>query len=318
MITEKVQTQDLPAGVPVFHRILFAVDFSPASLRALRVALPLAAGGARLSVVHVQNVDWRYEMLESPPEINLEEADAEQQLENWINQLRLPCKFEKELVKNGPIAPAIASVAARTEADLLVVGTRCRGGLQKLALGSVAEELLRIAPCPVVTVGPKAETPTGENPFPLRTILFATDFGPGSAKALPLVLTLARQHHSRLVVLHFTPPMPATSTSLSAYAPSTAAADEVLQWESQSSKRSLSQLRAWMSREAGLPQAPEYIVGTDFIPEGLLGVAERTSTDLIVMGASHKGSARVAAHIPWSIVHEVVRDAHCPVLTVAE
>ena len=48
----------------------------------------------------------------------------------------------------------LASVIQRKNVDLLVLGTRGRGGLKKLALGSVAEEVLRLAPRPVLTIGP--------------------------------------------------------------------------------------------------------------------------------------------------------------------
>ena len=222
MIVDQLQTQDLEQAAPVFRRILFATDCSPASERALCVVLPLAADNTQLVLVHVSNVDWRYEMLENPPELDLEQADAKRQFENWIARIGLERKFEKILVQERPVAQAIVATAARNGADLLVMGTHGRGGWQKLTLGSVAEEVLRLSPCPVVTVGPKANAlASGQKPA-LHTILFATDFGRGSAKALPLVLALARRYHSKIILLHFTPPMPATSTSLSAYAPPTA------------------------------------------------------------------------------------------------
>lgn len=317
MIVDQLQTQDLQQAAPVFRRILFATDCSPASERALCVVLPLAADNTQLVLVHVSNVDWRYEMLENPPELDLEQADAERQFENWIARIGLERKFDTILVQERPVAQAIVATAARNGADLLVMGTHGRGGWQKLTLGSVAEEVLRLSPCPVVTVGPKANALASGQKAALHTILFATDFGRGSAKALPLVLALARRYHSKIVLLHFTPPMPATSTSLSAYAPPTAAADELQQWEGSSRKRSLAQLKAWLPDLADLVQQPEYVVGTDFLPEGLLTAAEQYTADLIVMGANQKGSARWAAHIPWTTVHAVVRDAHCPVLTVA-
>lgn len=317
MIVDERQTRDLSETTPVFRRILFAVDFSPASQRALCVALPLAAENAQLAIVHVAHIDWRYEMLETPPEIDFEQLDAEHKFQTWFHRLALNRKFESVLVREGPVAQAIVSVAAKSQADLLVLGTRGRGGLQKLALGSVAEEVLRIAPCPVATIGPRTGDSAHGRPLTLRTILFATDFGHGSTKALPIVLSLAKQHRSKLILLHFIPPMPATATSLSAYAPATAAADELQQWQGTSRKRSLDELRAWLPDLTGLQQEPEYIVGTDFLPEGLLTAAERYTADLIVMGASHRGSARFASHIPWTTVHAVVRDAPCPVLTVA-
>jgi nucleotide-binding universal stress UspA family protein len=111
--------------------------------------------------------------------------------------------------------------------------------------------------------------------------------------------------------------MPATSASLSAYAPAGAAADEVREWEESSRKRSVKQLRDCLPEETGLEQEVEFVVGTDFLPEGILIASAKFKVDLIVMGANRTASAKAAAHIPWSAVHEVVRDAPCPVLTVA-
>ena len=151
----------------------------------------------------------------------------------------------------------------------------------------------------------------------MRTILFATDFGKGSTKALPFAVRLAKVYEAKLILLHMISPMPATSSSLSAYAPATAAADEVEEWEGSSRKRSLQELRDCLPPETGLTQEPEFIVGTDFFPEGVLAAAEKFKADLIVMGATGKAAARMAAHVPWSAVHEVLRNAPCPVLTMA-
>lgn len=316
MTVAELKMQEVPKTTSVFHHILVAVDFSEASRRALRLAAPLATDDAHLSALHVRNVDWRYEVLDTP-ELELERSDARYRLEAMVREFGAPQKIQTILLKHWAVSQTILSTLAKEDADLLVIGTRGRGGLQKLALGSVAEELMRLAPCPVMTIGPKVDLSAHSAGIEFRTILFATDFGKGSTKALPIVLELARQHNSKLIVQHMLAPMPMTSTSLSAYAPASAAADEFQEWEGSSRNRSLQQLRDWMPRDTGLAQDPEYVVGTDFSPEGILTAAINVNADLIVMGANHKGSARFAAHIPWTAVHEVVRNAPCPVLTVA-
>jgi len=302
----------------IFRHILAAVDFSPASKRALAKALALTAStDARLSVVHVLQADWRYEMLENPPEIDLERMDAHGRLQKLIEELCPEPKIESILVKHGPIARAILSVAADAGADLIVVGTKGRGGFSKFALGSVAEELLRIAPCPVMTIGPKT-APTAPDKTPgFRSILFSTDFGSASIKATPLLVKLAGTYDAKVILVHMISPMPATSASLSAYAPATAAADELQEWEAACTKRALQQLKECLPADPGTQREPEYVVGTDFWPEGVLTAAAKFRVDLIVMGAN-RGSARVAAHIPWTAIHEVLANAACPVLTVAE
>ncbi len=313
----QIQTQD-QKKTSVFRHILAAVDFSPASQKALSEALALTAcNDAQLSVLHVLQADWRYEMLENPPELDLERIDAHRRLEKLIDDLSPKQKIDSILVKHGPIAAAILSVAADVAADLIVVGTHGRGGFSKFALGSVSEELLHIAPCPVMTIGPKASrNPTEPRGF--HTILFSTDFGAGSAKALPLVLKLARTYAGKLILVHMIPPMPVTSVNLSAYAPANAAADDLQDWEAACTKRALQQLKDCLPPGLPLECEPQYVVGTDFWPEGVLTAAARFEVDLIVMGANRGGSARVAAHVPWTAIHEVLANAPCPVLTVAE
>ncbi len=301
-----------------FRNVLVATDFSEASRRALSDALTLAAeNNAHVTVVHVLQHDRTYAALENPPELDCERIEAEQRIRTLVNELSPKQTVATAMVTHGPIAEAVARVIEAKEVDLLVIGTRGRGGLQKLALGSVAEVLLRMARCPVMTIGPKADIAAMQRGSGARAILFATDFGKGSAKALPLALTLARQQQAKLIMMHMIPPMPASSASLSAYAPASAAADEVNEWKGISRKRAIQQLRDCLPADMGLSQAPEFIVGTDFLAEGILTAASQFKVDLIVMGANHAASPRVAAHIPWTAVHEVVQGAPCPVLTIA-
>jgi len=317
MSVTEMRVEEISEKISVFRSILMATDLSEASHPALSCGIALGARyDSRLSVVHVFHADWRYEMLSNPPEIDLERMDARKQLDAMIRKLRPDRKVDSIMVKGSPVAKAVLSAITRSGADLLLIGTHGRGGLSKLALGSVAEVLLRTAPCPVMTIGPKAAIDSRGADF--RAILFATDFGAASTKALPLVVTLARAHQAKLFLLHMIPPMPTTSSSLSAYAPAAAAAEEVQEWEAASGKRSRQQLREWFMAQARSEQEPEYIVGTDFVTEGILTAASKFKIGLIVMGTNDSASPRVAAHLPWTAVHEVIHDAPCPVLTVGE
>jgi len=302
----------------VFHHILVATDFSEHSRRALCDAAVLAAeNGAELSIMHVLRPDRKYEVLENPPELDGKRIAAEKELKALVDDLGRDLTIDTILAKHGPVAAQVVTVIEEKGIDLLVIGTRGRGGLQKLALGSVAEELLRIAPCPVMTIGPNADDAAITCGQGFHKILFATDFGKGSSKALPLALALARRQQAKLILLHMMDPMPATTASLSAYAPAGAAADEVHEWEGSSRQKCLRQLRECLPAETNLEQEIEFVVGTDFLPEGVLTASAKFKVDLIVMGANHTASPKAVAHLPWSAVHEVVRYAPCPVLTIA-
>jgi nucleotide-binding universal stress UspA family protein len=300
---------------PVFHHILVATDFSESSHRALRQAMLLGApSNTRLSLVHVLRSEMEYTPFEEAAGIDFERNSARQKLEHFVMEAASSKQVETILLRRHSVADAISSFAREHQVDLLVVGTRGRGALGMLALGSVAEQLLRMANCPVVTVGPHAEIFSEDGA--LHSILFATDFGPGSMKAAPIALALAEAHQAKLILLHMLAPIPASSASLSAFAPAPVVANEVRNWERSAHERVLSQLKKCVPYPNKLATEPEFLVGTNLFAEGVLTAVSKFDIGLIVMGANRTTSPRLASHIPWTAIHEVVREASRPVMTV--
>jgi len=219
------------------------------------------------------------------------------------------------LIEKGPVADVLAWVVEEENIDLLVLGTHGRGGLKKLALGSVTEETLRLVPCPVLTIGQNVVPLTTEEPT-FQRILFATDFGGGTAKALPLALALAQKHRARLILVHLVPPMPMVGAGTVAFGGPMYLPDEITNWEAKKKQASVRKLLQLVPSDANLPFAPEYVVAIDSAPEGILSTASAHNVDLIVMGANRTVSAHAMAHMPWSVAHRVICEARCPVLTV--
>jgi nucleotide-binding universal stress UspA family protein len=220
----------------------------------------------------------------------------------------LSCRTQ---IEHGSVWEVISSAIRDAEIDLLVMGTHGRGAIRKLALGSVAEEVLHMTDCPVLTVGPRVNL-ASPDAAELRTILFATDFGEASAQALPYALSLAESSDAQLVLVHMVPPMPLADA---AFAPAVFAADDLLQWREAVRTESEKKLRALVP-PGTLVKAPLYVVGLDYLPEGILCAAAEHQVDLIVMGADRGASPRIASHTPWALTHHVICDACCPVLTV--
>ncbi len=132
--------------------ILHPTDFSSYSDHAFEVACSLARDyGAALgrfacrappSVVYTEDP--------VPPETDLVLKDAEKQLE----QLRAPdpeFHFERRIAEGQPVEEILKAID-NLDADLVVLGTHGRTGLQRLLMGSVAEQVLRKSSCPVLTV----------------------------------------------------------------------------------------------------------------------------------------------------------------------
>ncbi len=99
------------------------------------------------------------------------------------------------------IAPAAAVLryAAENGIDLIVSGTHGRRGFRRMILGSVAEEVVRLSRCPVLTVGGEAAHHLGEH---MKSVLVPVDFSGESARTLVLARQLCHNNQARLDVLH--------------------------------------------------------------------------------------------------------------------
>jgi nucleotide-binding universal stress UspA family protein len=142
------------------HTILHPTDFSDRSDRALILACALARDyGARLIVLHVAPLPTLvYAEGVVPPDPELTLGAAREQL----NRLTVPdanVRAERRFEQGDPAA-GILRVARELPADLIVMGTHGRTGLRRLLMGSVAEQVVRQAPCPVLTVTAPVTAPS--------------------------------------------------------------------------------------------------------------------------------------------------------------
>jgi nucleotide-binding universal stress UspA family protein len=138
--------------------ILFPTDFTERAEVAFHLACALARDySARLLICHVNTPPAAVygEMGALPPE----PPELEETLQKRLLGIRpkdIPCVH---FFMTGEPAEEIVQLARDQNADMIVMGTHGRRGLGRLLMGSVAEQVVRLAPCPVVTVkAPFAET----------------------------------------------------------------------------------------------------------------------------------------------------------------
>lgn len=134
------------------HTILHPTDFSDRSEFAFRLACTFARDcGARLILLHVAPVPVLvYGEGVVPPQ----PEDYREQLEEELHRLVPPdpsIPVEHRFREGDPVAEILAE-AEESSADLIVMGTHGRTGLGRLLMGSVAEQVVRRASCPVLTV----------------------------------------------------------------------------------------------------------------------------------------------------------------------
>lgn len=139
--------------------IVMATDFSKTAQRAYEQALALAGPlDARLGLLHVVKAAWDVGELEPGGRTLRPQKTAALLKLGWLARLAAEAgvKTEVHLAVGNP-AERILNHCRAHHADLLVVGTRGRSGLSRTLLGSVADELVRSAPCPVLTISPSAK-----------------------------------------------------------------------------------------------------------------------------------------------------------------
>jgi len=129
--------------------ILHPTDFSACAQYAFQVACSLARDyGANLVLLYVAG------HAEAGPSMLPDAAEGQQAIAEKLNALQQaePKVAMKPHMRNGFPAEEIVLLAAQSQADLIVMGTHGRTGLARLMAGSVAEAVLRTAPCPVLAV----------------------------------------------------------------------------------------------------------------------------------------------------------------------
>ena len=281
--------------------ILFATDFSPAADAAAPFAMQIARRyGAKVYGVHVNTFDDYTAAAPNAWAVMAEasEKEAKEDARRLKEQLQ---GIEHEVViGEGNIWEVVSNLIKEKQIDLVVVGTRGRTGIGKALLGSVAEEILRQAPCPVLTVGPHV-TLEPEKAAEMHEILYATDLAAEFPAAAPYAISLAQENQAHLGMLHVIEEREA--------------GDLVRPEEVAGSM--LSKLRKLVPQEAELWCEPACLVEQGESAEKILDVAKRRNADLIVLGARPaKGMLGVATHPNAGTVHKVVLQAKCPVLTV--
>ena len=278
------------------NRILVATDFSAESLNALHSAVLLAKRyDATIFLAHVLPTESSTIVAEgwSLPTETVRRS-AEKSMAMLEKTGKLDAIAHEIIIRAGITWEVIAQILDEKNVDLLVMGTHGDKAVRKLFLGSTAETATRHATCPVLTVGPHVELTSDER---FHHILYASDFSSGSLRALNYALALAEDDRTDLTLLHVIESKPASQA-------------ELLAWKREDGDR----MRRMTPPGMDLAYQPEVEVEIGIPEVEIVRLADTRQADLIVMG-SHTGGA-MSTHVPWTTLHHVLRNAHCPVLTV--
>jgi len=184
-----------------FQKILCPIDFSAGSQTAMSVAVRLAwESDAELVLVHAWHVPppaIPVEYTFPPQTLELLRDDAQRGLDAAVRDAAaLGAKRVSSLLLTAVPWRAIIDTLDDPTFDLVVIGTHGRTGVARILLGSVAEKVVRHAPCPVLTVHPDGES------RPFLHVLCPVDFSDSSRLAVELAGGLVQPGGAGITLLH--------------------------------------------------------------------------------------------------------------------
>lgn len=298
-----------------FERILCPVDFSDGLRAALVMAGALAHWyEARLTVLHVHATWPVVDMLPSlrpvearPVPLDEEERDTVlRAVQAFTTQTGLPEGLGVEYLIEDSLDVVSAVLAHADTVDVVVLGTHGRSGFDRVLLGSVAERVLRKAPCPVVVVPPAALT-TKEIVGMGRRILCGIDFSDASLAALEYATSLAEESDATLTLIHVIDIPPELREGASTEA-------EVAQARLAAEAEARRRLQALIPESVRQACSVHVEVVEGRAARELVRAAREGHDALLVMGVRGRNAVDLAVF--GSNTNQVVRTAPCPVLVV--
>lgn len=301
--------------VPSIKNILYATDYSPCAKAAIPFLRVIAERyGSTVHVIHVCSPEPRTSVpTDKFPELDAVQYVAEVEMKALLASNDFGDIALTSTVEHGDLWEVLAAAIKQKNIDLIVIGTHGRRGLKKVVLGSVAEQVLRHASCPVLTVGPHViDGAVADASF--SRILLATDYSPSSRHALSYAVSLARANKSHLMLLHaLTANVELLPTSAEYVSPGMQMSAEFVAQALVVDRRHLAEL---ISHETMHELNPEIIVECGSTAGTILAIAESRQANLIIMGAHSGFASTIFTHLPWATASTVISQARCPVLTV--
>jgi nucleotide-binding universal stress UspA family protein len=290
------------------ERIICPVDFSEYSTKAYDYAYSLAKHyGAKLFLEHVvQPLSATYPYYTYPDPAAYDvlywdlSADAEKRLKELATSHARNGLEPEWVIRKGLASDAILSFAEEQSASLIVMGTHGRRGLDRVAMGSVTERVLRKAHCPVLAVRKPAhdfvDPAEKRDPVSLHKILLCTDFSEHSLRATDYAMSLAMEYNAELTLLHVLEDLPGSADLQGA----TREAMDAL------AKPVPPDARNWCTIKCVVRIGKPY--------QEIVQLALEAQSDLVVLGVRGRNALDLALF--GSTTHRVLQLGSCPVLAV--
>ncbi len=280
------------------RRILFPTDFSDGAARAFPQAAQLADWhDAELHVVHVAS---------SHDELDTTLPVSRDTLQDWLGTPPASVSLDALSISQNQVesdAPPerLVAYAEDQDIDLVVMGTHGRRGVQRMLLGSVTEEVVRKAPCPVLTVRTDEEEPPKQT---IRRILVPVDFSEASEIAVQHATEIAQTYGAKIDLLHVVEEV-AYPSAYGVEPPLVSSSNVVTRVE---------KALGTIARENIGYEHVQVSARIGYAPLTILDYVEENDVDLIVL-ATH-GRTGLDRMLLGSVAERVIRQAPTPVFIV--
>lgn len=282
------------------ERVIVTFDGSRRSAEAFPLALALAGDDAAISVVHIHHGD----------------DDAEAQLDDVTSALgRAGGRPVEAVVGSGDVADGIVAEADRLGAGVIVMSTRGRGGLSRMAFGSVTHEVLKRSHVSVAVIhghdeGHGSATGLGAvAPLAVGRIVLPLDGTDRSASALPVAARHARRFGVPVLLVSTVNLVPLASGTVVQDVGMAANMDQVYEETREAAGEWLAAAGAQLDRD-GIENSSEFLTGS--AAPSIEGLAK--PGDLIVMATHDRGG--LDRLVSGSVSDQLIRSGVAPVLVV--
>jgi len=291
-----------------FHRILFPVDFSEATIAMVTSVIEMARRfDAAVTVLNAFNLVRDYSLAPSfedtgdsePPAIQYSPAlqklrdQRERSLDEFARR-QFSNVSHSVKIEDGDPALVIQWTVQRENTDLIMMPTKGMGKFRRLLLGSVTAKVLHDVTCPVLTSAHEPQ-PTLTASDGLQSILCAVALSSQSDAVFRAAGFLAQAYGARICLLHIEP----------------SPGENCLPTVPEEIVRSYE--RALDSDRQGKGAHPSVRIQDAAIPEGIRQTAIEEAADLVVVGRGHMQGTISQA---WSHLYSIIRESPCPVLSV--
>jgi nucleotide-binding universal stress UspA family protein len=290
--------------------ILVPVDFSDCSTAALEHAAWLAGKlGAAIHVLHCWEMPSILGGAAEHAYRGAMEGFADTSLAALAAKMHLQgIEAETFSVELGAPAKTIVEIARKAHHDLIVMGTHGRTGLDRAWLGSVAEKVVRCAPCPVLSL----HGATGVRP--VRKVLVPVDYSDGSARALQYATGLAERLGAALEVVHVwdRPSYVSTEVLVRTHADRPRSLGDLIRDNAEAEMAAF--LANHLRHNEGTTVLPPHYLASGEPAATLVAELERGKHDLVVIGTH--GRTGLKHLLLGSVADKLIRFSPVPVLTV--